>query len=308
MGISYGFEGNEGAGKSFLWSLTKRLFQETTGFPVLAVREPGGTPLGEDEIRPILRNEKYKALHSVTNTLLYSAGRAELFFNRETPFLENNDHGILLKDRTWLSTIALQTVDGADLDYIMSVQKPFMSRPDKFIIIDIPVEETITRMFAEYSREKIGREPDWRDKQSFEVLDSIRNNYLKFVVNNRDKCMLFDCFDDPWVKAGEIKLDAVKTLGEKEGFSIGDIEGQRLAEFIDEAKRIVYESPEESVLVGEGKRAFFKPFDINKFRLEAEVARKELGYPNKEKLREQMHLEWQNLGIETNNGNRERFY
>lgn len=307
MGISYGFEGNEGAGKSFLWSLTKKLFEETTGFPVLAVREPGGTPLGEDEIRPILRNEKYRGLHSVTNTLLYTAGRSELFFSREKPFLEQNVHGIVLKDRTWLSTIALQTVDGADLDYIMSVQKPFIASPDKFVIIDIPVEETITRMKAEYSREKIGREPDWRDKQSSEILGLIRKNYLNFAVGNPDRCMVFDCFDDPWVKAAEIKLDAVKNLLAIEGDSIDRIEGAaKLIEYTNEAKKIVFESPEESVWVGGGNKVNIKPFDIDKFRLEADLARQELGYPSKEVLRAKMHQEWQNLGIEGGGGRLER--
>lgn len=308
MGISYSFEGNEGAGKSLLFSLTKRLFEETTRFPVRAIREPGGTVLGEQEIRPILRNPEYKGLHAITNTLLYTAGRAESYFHQEIPFLEQNPHGILLKDRSWLSTIALQTVDGADINYIMEVQKPFMSLPDKFIIIDIPVEETVARMLAEYRREKSGREPDWRDKQSIETFSAIRSNYLNFAANNLNRCMVFDCFDDPWNKSAEIKLDAVKTLRSREGIVLNGAEcSSMMIEFAGEAKTIV---DRENQGIGfsppEGDR-HFKQFDIYSYRLEADMARKELGFPSKEEFQLKMHQEWQKLGIEGGGGRIERF-
>jgi len=305
MGISYGFEGNEGAGKSLLFNLTRRLLEKTTGFPVLAIREPGGTQLGENEIRPILRNEKYKGLHPLTNTLLYSAGRSEVFFQVETPFLEKNQLGILLKDRTWLSTVALQTVDGADIDYIMNVQKPFMSRPDKFIIIDIPVEETVTRMLAEYRRKDTGREPDWRDKQDIKTLSAIRQNYLNFVVNHPDKCIVFDCFDDPWVKAAEIKLDIFKTFNSVEGTISNAESALILPDFIEEAK-VATDDLLEEVRLFSRQGSDFNPYNVNKLREDSDVARKELGYPSREELQKQMHKEWQNLGIEGGMSGRER--
>lgn len=306
MGISYGFEGNEGGGKSLLFNLTKRLLEKTTGFPVLATREPGGTQLGEDEIRPILRNEKYKGLHPVTNTLLYSAGRSEVFFHVENPFLEKNKRGILLKDRTWLSTVALQTVDGADLDYIMNIQKPFVSIPEKFIIIDIPVEETVTRIFAEYRRKDTRRERDWRDKQDVQTLSAIRQNYLHFAVNNSDRCVVFDCFEDPWIKAAEIKLDIVKTLYSVEGMTISNIEAASiLPAYVEESKVAIDELKDEATEFFT-RNNDYNPYDVKRLREDSDVARIELGYPSRDELQRQMHKEWQTLGIEGGVSSRER--
>lgn len=298
MSVSYGIEGNEAAGKTFLMTLTRILLQKTTNFPVLALREPGGTELGE-LIRPILRNEKFRNMHPVTNTLLYTAPRSELFFNVETPFLENNQYGILLKDRTWLSTLSLQSVDGANIDYIRSVQKPFMGIPAKFIIIDIPVQETVARMYAEYKRENNNREPDWRDKQNVSVLARIRSNYLSFLQANKDKCILLDCFDDPWFKAGLIKHDAIRTfVANKEGGGLGEnIILKPLGVYVNEAKYIA-DTDTAKIFTDEGAK-YVKTFDIEKYRQEVEEARRELGLPDREILREKMHEEWRELGLET---------
>lgn len=297
MGISYGIEGNEGAGKSLLFGLTRILFEQTTNFPVLARREPGGTELGEI-IRPILRDERFSGMHPITNTLLYTAARSELFFGSETPFLENNPHGILLKDRTWLSTFALQSVDGADIEYIRSVQQPFMQIPERFIVIDIPVEETIVRMMAAYKRSGGNREADWRDKQNVGVLKQIRENYLNFVRDNRERCIVLNCFDDPWEKAAIVKLDAVCTLSTREGATFGALEKSNLLHtFSDEAKLIV-ETHETHIYSPENR--YVKTFDIEVYRNEVEEARRELNYPGREELQRKMHNEWQKLGIEGN--------
>ncbi len=295
MGISYGIEGNEGAGKSLLVTLTRILFQETTGFPVMASVEPGVSELG-DEIRSILRDLRFAGMHAITNTLLYSASRSENYFHRETPFLNENPHGILLKDRTWLSTVALQTVDGADIDYIMAVQRPFIDIPNKFVIVDIPVEESVARIFAAYKRENSNREPDWRDKQDHKTLSAIRDNYLNFAIHNPEKCLIFDCFDDPWNKAAKIKLDAIKTLGLNEGVVINNVESTKmLTTFAEEAKLII---DTHKTRVYTSEQGYLKTFDIDSYRSETEAARKELGYPGIEELRQKMHYEWQKLGIE----------
>ena len=286
MGISIAIEGSEGAGKSVLHKLTEILFKETTDFSVLATREPGGTKLGS-MVRTILKGDDFQDMHAISNVLLYSTARAELFFKKEVPFLEEHPRGILLKDRSWLSTVCLQTVDGAGLEYIDLVQQPFKEIPHKFAIIDIPVLETVVRMES-VSRYSSDREIDWRDKQTQENLGKIRENYLSYAIKNRDKCIVLDCFDDPWKKAATIKYESIKLLMSKEGLVLDEAQ---LGIFIDEARQLgtTYASKEGGT---------FGTFDIAEYREQVEETRQKLGYPNREELQAGMHEEWRAMGIE----------
>lgn len=292
-GISFSIEGSEGAGKTVLSMLTRELLQQTTGFPVLSTREPGGTPVGE-AIRSILKNSEYSSMNPTTNVLLFNAARSELFYSVEVPFLENNPHGVLLKDRSRLSTITLQDAEGANIGYINSVQKPFISIPDRFVIIDIPVKETIVRMTAAQNSSG-NREVDWRDNHKVEILEKIRENYLLFASRHKDQCLVLDCFDDPWDKAARIKLEAVKILRANEGVVLDRKELEDFQRvFSLEARNIalnhkIWDSREKKEV----------PFlDIYGLRDEVERAREQLHYPSREELRGEMHKKWQFMGLE----------
>jgi dTMP kinase len=111
-GLFVTFEGTEGSGKSTqIQLLAKRL--EGLGRAVLTLREPGGTPVGE-EIRHTLK-------HSAAGTgmcpeaelLLLNASRAQLVRQVIKPALEEKK--IILCDRFLDSTIAYQ-VYGRGLD------------------------------------------------------------------------------------------------------------------------------------------------------------------------------------------------
>lgn len=292
-GVSFSIEGSEGAGKTVLSMLTRELLKETTGFPVLSTREPGGTPVGE-AIRSILKNSQYSDMNPTTNVLLFNAARSELYYRIEVPFLENNPHGILLKDRSRLSTITLQDAEGANISYINSVQKPFISIPDRFVIIDIPVQETIVRMTAAQNSNG-NREVDWRDNHRVEILEKIRENYLSFAAKHKEQCIVLDCFDDPWDKAARIKLEAVKILRGNDGDPLDQNEldnSQRV--FSLEARNIalnhkVWDSREQKEV----------PFlDIYGLRDEVERAREQLHYPSREELQREMHEKWRFMGLE----------
>lgn len=292
-GLSFSIEGSEGAGKTVLSMLTRELLKETTGFPVLSTREPGGTPVGE-AIRSILKNSQYSDMNPTTNVLLFNAARSELYYRIEVPFLENNPHGILLKDRSRLSTITLQDAEGANISYINSVQKPFISIPDRFVIIDIPVQETIVRMTAAQNSNG-NREVDWRDNHRVEILEKIRENYLSFAAKHKEQCIVLDCFDDPWDKAARIKLEAVKILRGNDGDPLDQNEldnSQRV--FSLEARNIalnhkVWDSREQKEV----------PFlDIYGLRDEVERAREQLNYPSREELQREMHEKWRFMGLE----------
>jgi len=105
------FEAPEGAGKTTqLQLLTAWL--GARGLPHLAVREPGGTPLG-DEIRAILLDPA-RELSARTEALLFMTSRAELVARVIRPALER---GVMVfADRFFLSTYAYQ-VHGRGLPF-----------------------------------------------------------------------------------------------------------------------------------------------------------------------------------------------
>jgi dTMP kinase len=97
------FEGPEGAGKSTqLKRLAERLGRR--GVTVIAVREPGGTPAG-DEIRRLLLDPA-SDIAPRAEALLFMASRAQLVERELRPALDGG--ATVLVDRFFLSTYAYQ--------------------------------------------------------------------------------------------------------------------------------------------------------------------------------------------------------
>ena len=99
------FEGTEGGGKSTqIRILAERLRNE--GRTVVELREPGGTPAGE-EIRHLLKHsDNNVAMTPEAELLLMNASRAQLVRETIRPALDRGD--IVLCDRFFDSTIAYQ--------------------------------------------------------------------------------------------------------------------------------------------------------------------------------------------------------
>lgn len=99
------FEGSEGAGKS---TQTRRLETRlrALGQPVLLVREPGGTPLGERLRRLIKGSSPELAICAESELLLFLASRAQLVRQTILPALREN--AWVLADRFSDSTFAYQ--------------------------------------------------------------------------------------------------------------------------------------------------------------------------------------------------------
>src|SRR5579862_8111730 len=97
------FEGSEGAGKSTQIGLLASWLTQA-GRKNVVVREPGGTPLG-DEIRRILL-EPGGDVSPRAEALLFMASRAQLVERVVRPALDG--HEVVLVDRFFLSTYAYQ--------------------------------------------------------------------------------------------------------------------------------------------------------------------------------------------------------
>lgn len=99
------FEGNEGCGKSTQMELLAQRLR-ALGHRVRTLREPGGTPIGE-EIRHTLKHSKNNhAMTAETELLLMNASRAQLVREIIRPALADGE--IVLCDRFYDSTIAYQ--------------------------------------------------------------------------------------------------------------------------------------------------------------------------------------------------------
>jgi dTMP kinase len=114
-GLFITFEGTEGSGKSTqIPLLTERL--KSLGRQVRTLREPGGTPIGE-EIRHTLKHSKAnEAMTPEAELLLMNASRAQLVREVIRPALAAGE--IVLSDRFYDSTTAYQGY-GRQLDLTM---------------------------------------------------------------------------------------------------------------------------------------------------------------------------------------------
>ncbi len=114
-GVFITFEGAEGCGKSTQVELLAQRLR-VLGHRVRTVREPGGTPIGE-EIRHTLKHSKSNAnMHSETELLLMNASRAQLVREVVRPAIQAGE--IVVCDRFYDSTTAYQGY-GRQLDLKM---------------------------------------------------------------------------------------------------------------------------------------------------------------------------------------------
>ena len=147
------FEGSEGAGKTTqLALLAERL--RGRGIDVHALREPGGTSLG-NSIRGLLLDPAQN-ISPASEALLFMASRAQLVRDEIDPAL---DRGVVvLMDRFFLSTYAYQ-IDARGLpeDQIRSANALAAGGlvPDLTIILEMTATEGMERAAARGEQDRI---------------------------------------------------------------------------------------------------------------------------------------------------------
>jgi len=140
------FEGTEGCGKSTqIELLAERL--RALGHRVRVLREPGGTPIGE-EIRHTLKHSKANVTMTFeTELLLMNASRAQLVRETIRPALAVGE--IVLCDRFYDSTTAYQGYGrGLDLALVKSVIDFAVgdTRPNLTLLLHVPPEVSAERL------------------------------------------------------------------------------------------------------------------------------------------------------------------
>lgn len=137
-----GLEGVDGAGKStVVQGVTARLTD--MGREVVVVREPGGTPVGE-EIRSLLLHGSDMA--PWTEALLFAAQRAQLAATVVAPALAAGKS--VVSDRTYYSSLAYQGgARGLGIDRVRAVNEAGLDGvvPDLVVVLWLDPEAALAR-------------------------------------------------------------------------------------------------------------------------------------------------------------------
>jgi len=148
------FEGIDGAGKSTHIGFVSD-YIKARGYPLIASREPGGTPLGE-KLRDLVLHEK---MHLETEALLMFASRREHIAQVIEPALARGDW--VISDRFTDASFAYQGAGrGMDLRKMEALEQwvhPDL-QPDLTFLFDVPLDVARARLDATRSLDKFEQE------------------------------------------------------------------------------------------------------------------------------------------------------
>src|SRR5438067_8860905 len=144
-GLFITFEGTEGSGKStHIQLLSEQL--RAAGRIVRVLREPGGTPIGEEVRHTLKHSQQNQAMTAEAELLLMNASRAQLVREVIRPALAAGDR--VLCDRFYDSTIAYQGYGRQlDLKMVRAVVDFAVgeTRPDLTILLMVPLATSEAR-------------------------------------------------------------------------------------------------------------------------------------------------------------------
>lgn len=172
------FEGIEGSGKS---THAKRL-ADSLGFTTVLSREPGGTPLGA-RVRSILLDARDLHIAPFAESLLFLADRKQHLDEVILPSLASGRTVVV--DRFIDSSLAYQGAGRAvPRDFI---RKTFEAMggvwPDLTILLDLPVEESLTRLEARGGANRIdGEAKEFHERVRQAFLDLAKKDEKRYAV------------------------------------------------------------------------------------------------------------------------------
>lgn len=190
-GLFITFEGSEGCGKSTQMTYLRKYFEQINPLrEVIAVREPGGTALGE-KIRHLLQYENsHVSIVAQTELLLFAASRAQLVREVIRPALQRD--AVVLCDRFLDSTTAYQGAARALNHDIVEVINTFATGgllPDLTILLDLEVTLGRARI---RERSKKSTMIDRMEQESEAFYESVRKEYLNLASLQRERWIVMD--------------------------------------------------------------------------------------------------------------------
>lgn len=185
-GLLISFEGSEGCGKSTqIERLRSRLAAQ--GQPVLVLREPGGTAVGE-HIRHLLQHEKDATnMAPETELLLFAASRAQIVREKILPALHSGT--VVMLDRFLDSTTVYQGVArGLPMASVKAINDFAVAaaRPDLTIVLDMDAAMAWSRLHQS------GRRLDRMEDQPLEFFEKVRRGYLELANQEPGRIVVID--------------------------------------------------------------------------------------------------------------------
>ncbi len=184
-GLFISFEGIDFSGKSVQANLLKADL-ERRGWPVLLLREPGGTEISE-RIRDVLLDKGHGNMDARTELLLYCAARAQLVRERIAPHLKQN--GVVICDRYHDSTTAYQGYGRQiDLRFIEEIHNFAIEgvKPDVTFLIDLEPRAALQRKTANRLQ------GDRLEQEDLTFHQRVRNGYLEIAKAEPQRFVILD--------------------------------------------------------------------------------------------------------------------
>jgi dTMP kinase len=183
------FDGPDGCGKTTqLGTLIARL--EADGLAVRRLREPGGTPIG-DQIREILLSTKNEKMDVRCEMLLYMASRAQLVQEQIKPALAAG--ACVVADRYASSTLAYQGGGGGmSAEEIQQVAAIAVDGtwPDLTVVFDLDVDVAMTRLNSR--NVSGGVTHDRIEQRACDYFERVRHNFLWQAKNWPERYRVVD--------------------------------------------------------------------------------------------------------------------
>ena len=189
MGVFITFEGTEGSGKS---TQIKRLADRLSkfGHETVVLREPGGTPIGE-EIRHLLKHSAAnRNMTPETELLLMNAARAQLVTEVIRPALDAGK--VVLCDRFFDSTIVYQGHGrGLDLVEVRRIIDYAIANtlPDLTLLLRVPLAVSEQRRAA---RQAATPERDRFEETDRSFFERVEAGYDNLGASEGDRVRTID--------------------------------------------------------------------------------------------------------------------
>jgi len=184
------FEGNEGSGKSTqIALLADRL--KSMGRAVRVLREPGGTPIGEEIRHTLKHSQNNQAMTAETELLLMNASRAQLVREVIRPALQASE--IVLCDRFYDSTTAYQGYGRQlDLGMVKNIINVAVGeiRPHLTLLLLVPEKISEHRRAARQSAQPAMR--DRMEEADREFFARVARGYESIAAAEPDRVKTID--------------------------------------------------------------------------------------------------------------------
>jgi dTMP kinase len=184
-------EGGEGAGKSTQIKLLASKLK-ALGKDIVTTREPGGAP-GAEAIRALLVERRDQSWAPLTEAILHSAARAEHVAATVRPALERGTW--VISDRFSDSTLAYQGYGlGLSKATIAALTKLATGglKPDLTLILDLPVEQGLTRAGRRIEADKSGPTEDRYERMGLAFHQRLRRGFRAIAKAEPKRCKIID--------------------------------------------------------------------------------------------------------------------